>query len=65
MPGWQPTAFGGLQAARRADQAEIIIHPLWDTAVLCPQLAAANNQATAAGFQVRFKSLFEVVRRPF
>ena len=68
MPGWQPMIFGGLQAGRRGNQAEIITHPLWDCDLnrLGPQLAAAYGQALGAGCQqVRFKSIFEVLRRPF
>ena len=68
MPGWQPLIFGGLQAGRRGNQAEIITHPLWDCDLnrLGPQLAAAYAQALGAGCQqVRFKSIFEVLRRPF
>jgi len=66
MPGWQQTTFGGLQAARRGNQAEIITHPLWDTTILSyPQLATAHAAAVAAGCQPRFKSIFEVLRRPF
>jgi DEAD/DEAH box helicase domain-containing protein len=66
MPGWQQTTFGGLQAARRGNQAEIITHPLWDTTILSyPQLATAHAAAVASGCQPRFKSIFEVLRRPF
>ena len=68
MPGWQHVTFGGLQAGRRGNQAEIITHPLWDCDPnnFGPQLAAAHAQAAAAGCQqVRFKSVFEVLRRPF
>lgn len=68
--GWQPTTFAGLQAGRRGARAEIIAHPLWSTDPLnpAPPLAAARAAAVAAGCQnqqVTFKSLFEVVRRPF
>jgi DEAD/DEAH box helicase domain-containing protein len=69
MPGgWQTTTFGGLQAGRRGPHAEIIVHPLWDTdpARLGPQLRTARAQALAAGCQaVAFRSIFEIVRRPF
>lgn len=68
MPGgWQQATFGGLQAGRRGNRAEIITHPLWDTdpAHLCQQLSTARAQAHAAGCQVAFKSIFEIVRRPF
>jgi hypothetical protein len=68
MPGWQHVTFAGLQAGRRGSQAEIITHPLWDCDPnrFGPQLAAAYAQAAAAGCQqVRFKSVFEVLRRPF
>lgn len=66
MPGWQPQTYAGLQGARRNNQVEIITHPLWSTnAPFPPQLAAAHAQAIAAGCQVRMKSIFEVLRRPF
>ncbi len=67
MPGWQQMTIGGLQAGSRGNVVEIITHPLWecDPNHLGPQLAAAYAQAVAGGNQVRFKSLFEVLRRPF
>ena len=70
MPGWQPVSFAGLQAGRRGNRAEIITHPLWDCDPGClgPQLANAHAQAVGAGCdpaKVRFKSVFEVLRRPF
>lgn len=65
--GWQQVTFGGLQAGRRGNEVEIITHPLWDTdsPVLYPQLAAAHAQAVMAGCNVSYKSIFEVLRRPF
>ena len=67
MPGWQHITIAGLQAGRCGDVVEIITHPLWDTDPqrLVPQLGAAYGEAVAAGNQVRFKSAFEVLRRPF
>ena len=67
MPGWQQMTIAGLQAGSRGNVVEIITHPLWDTDPkrFGPQLAAAHAQAVATGNQVRFKSLFEVLRRPF
>lgn len=68
MPGWQPVTFGGLYAGRRNNRAVIITHPLWDCDPnrFGPQLANAYAQAVAAGCQqVGFKSVFEVLRRPF
>ena len=69
MPGWQQTTIAGLQAGSHDNVVEIITHPLWDTDPnrFGPQLAAAHAQVVAAGnqVQVRFKSLFEVLRRPF
>lgn len=68
MPGWHRVTFGGLQAGRRGSHAEIITHPLWDCDPnqLTPQLAHAHAEAVAAGCQrVSFKSVFEVLRRPF
>jgi DEAD/DEAH box helicase domain-containing protein len=66
-PGWQLTSIAGLQAGRRGNVVEIITHPLWNTDpnFFCQQLANAYAQATAAGCQVTFKSIFEVLRRPF
>jgi hypothetical protein len=66
-PGWQQMTIAGLQAGRRGNVVEIITHPLWDCDPnrFGPQLAAAHAQAIAGGNQVRFKSLFEVLRRPF
>jgi DEAD/DEAH box helicase domain-containing protein len=67
MPGWQHTTLAGLQAGRRGNRIEIITHPLWNTDAnhLGQQLAAAFAQATAAGWHVSTKSIFEVLRRPF
>ena len=70
MPGWQQVTFGGLQAGRRGNHAEIITHPLWDCdcdpSRFWPQLATAYEQAVDAGCpRPRFKSIFEVLRRPF
>ncbi|MBR0861218.1 hypothetical protein JQ614_29445 [Bradyrhizobium diazoefficiens] len=66
-PGWQLTSFAGLQAGRRGNMVELITHPLWNTDpnYFGPQIAAAYAQAAAAGCQVTFKSIFEVLRRPF
>lgn len=57
----------GLQAGQRENLVEIITHPLWDCDPnhFWPQLAAAYKQAVTAGCQVQFKSIFEVLRRPF
>jgi len=64
--GWQQVRFAGLMAGRRANQVEIISHPLWNTDRdhICPQLAAAWAEAMAAGYHVTTKSIFEVLRRP-
>ena len=67
MPGWQQTTIAGLQAGQRGNVVEIITHPLWDCDPnrFGPHLTAAHTQAVAGGNQVQFKSLFEVLRRPF
>ena len=65
----QQTQFGGLAVGQDSNYAEIIVHPLWD----CddhnnfgPQLAAAYDQAKAAGAaEIKFKSVFEILRRPY
>jgi Lhr-like helicase len=65
--GWHQTTFAGLQAGQRGNVVEIITHPLWDCNpnYFGPQPAAAYAQALAAGNQVNFKSIFELLRRPF
>jgi hypothetical protein len=68
QPGWQIVNFGGLPAGRMGNFVEITTHPLWsrDANNPHPQLAAAQAQAIASGAtDVRFKSLFELLRRPF
>ena len=68
LPGWQHVTFAGLQAGRRGDRAEIVTHPLWecDGDHFVAQLAIARAEAIAAGCQeVRMKSVFELLRRPF
>lgn len=64
----QHVQFGSVEAGQRGGVVELITHPLWQTsdlATLAPPLASAHAQATAAGQRVEFKSIFEVLRRPF
>lgn len=68
QPGWVVQSFANLQAGRRGQIVEIISHPLWslDPAILHPRLVQARDDARAAGaITVRFKSLFDVLRRPY
>jgi hypothetical protein len=68
QPLWQFQSYAGIPAGRRANVVEIITHPLWNTNPnsMCVQLATAYAQAQAAGAQtIAFKSIFEVLRRPF
>ncbi len=67
MPGFQHLEVAGLQAGKRGNLVEIITHPLWDHDPnrFGPPLAAAFAEAVAGGNEVRYKSLFEVLRRPF
>ena len=67
LPGWARTTYAGLEAGRRGNQVEIISHPLWDTDPnhLCSAAAPAYVAAAATGAHVSFKSVFEVLRRPF
>jgi hypothetical protein len=71
QPLWQPTTFGSLPGARRGNRAQIIVHPLWirDPNVpsnWCADLAAAHADAAAAGVTtIEFKSVFDVLRRPY
>lgn len=65
---WQPVSFAGVPAGRRGNDIEIIVHPLWNTNPNqhCTQLNAAVAEAQSAGAQaIRYKSMFEVLRRPY
>lgn len=65
---WESRTFAGVPAGHRENKVEIIVHPLWTTTEnnYCPRLAAAVADALAAGAQeIAFKSMFEVLRRPF
>jgi hypothetical protein len=67
-PQWQFLTYAGVPAGRRGNYVELIVHPLWSTDLnnLCPQLAAAHAQATAAGAtDIAFRSIFDALRRPF
>jgi hypothetical protein len=62
--GATPTEFCGLPAARSGLQGELIVHPLW--ADNHPAIVQARAEAATAGItQLRTKTLFELVRRPF
>jgi hypothetical protein len=66
--GLQQTQFGGLIAGRDNEYVEIVTHPLWDCNLnnFGPLLANAYAQAMAAGAsEVAFKSVFELLRRPY
>jgi DEAD/DEAH box helicase domain-containing protein len=66
--GWNFQAYGGLPGGRRGVVAEIISHPLWsrNPPALHAGLARAEAEARAAGAtRVSFRSLFEILRRPY
>jgi ATP-dependent helicase YprA (DUF1998 family) len=70
QPQWQFITFAGVPAGRRGNIVEIIVHPLWDwpdsPSNFYPQLNAAYTAAQAAGAQrIQYKSIFEVLRRPY
>ena len=70
QPQWQLVTFAGVPAGRRGNAVEIVVHPLWNWNTspnnFCPPLNAAYAQAQAAGAQtIRYKSIFEVLRRPY
>jgi hypothetical protein len=63
---WQRVSFQGVQAGQRGNIVEMITHPLWirDANFHCPQLAGAYTEARNNGYQVRFRSIFELLRKP-
>jgi len=62
--GWTPTTFAGLPAAHSGPRGEFIVHPLW--AHNHPTATRAQAEAVAAGVtQLKTKTFFELVRRPF
>ena len=64
----QQVQFGGLVAGQDGNYAEIITHPLWDCDPnsFGSALANAYAQAGAAGAtEISFKSIFEILRRPY
>jgi hypothetical protein len=66
--GLRQTRFGGLIAGEDGSNVEIITHPLWhlDPNYFGPQLANAYAHARAAGAtDIGFKSIFEILRRPY
>jgi hypothetical protein len=68
QPGWTLQTFANLPAGRRGSVVEVISHPLWlrDANNRHPTLVQAEAEAQAAGAaSVSFKSLFEVLRRPY
>lgn len=68
QPGWGFEIYGGLPSGRRGVRAEIVCHPLWsrNPAALHAGLVRAETEARAAGAaEVVFRSLFEVLRRPY
>jgi ATP-dependent helicase YprA (DUF1998 family) len=67
-PHWQFLAYAGVPAGRRGNHVEFLVHPLWNTDLnnLFPQLAVARTQAIAAGAtDIKFRSIFDALRRPF
>lgn len=68
LPQWQSLTLAGVPAGRRGNAVEIVVHPLWNTNGnnLCAHLTAAVNAAQAMGAQaISFRSIFDVLRRPF
>lgn len=66
--GLQQVQFGELVAGQDGNYAEIIVHPLWDCDPnsFGPQLATAYAQANGAGAtEIKLKSVFEILRRPY
>ena len=69
LPEWEHIELAGLQAGRKDDQVEIVTHPLWesdDPQQFGERVHAAHVEALSAGCtDIRFKSVFDIVRRPF
>ncbi len=71
MPGWQTLTLAGLPAGRRGNHVQIITHPLWtrdpgNQPAWPPMLNSAATMATTAGAtRIEYRSLFDVLRRPY
>ena len=68
QPQWQFIMSAGVPAGRRGNTVEIIVHPLWNTnpANFCGSSQQPTLKLKAAGAQViTFKSIFDVLRRPY
>ncbi len=70
QPQFQSVTYAGVPAGRRGTSVEMIIHPLWNwntaAANFYAPLAAAHTQAQAAGIQqFTYRSIFEILRRPY
>ncbi len=71
MPNWQNISLAGLPAGQRGNHVQVIAHPLWNTdpgnpSGWCAQVANAYASALGSGAtRVEFRSLFDVLRRPY
>lgn len=68
VAGLTLTKFGAVVAGQDGSHVELITHPLWDDNPnhFGPELAAAYALARAGGAtSVQFKSVFEILRRPY
>ena len=68
VAGLVVTRFGDVVAGRDGNDVELITHPLWDDNPnhFGPELATAYAEAHASGATtIAFKSIFEILRRPY
>jgi hypothetical protein len=66
--GLNLVAFGGVVGGQDGNHVELITHPLWDDnpSYFGPELADAYARAQMGGATtIEFKSIFEILRRPY
>lgn len=71
LPNWQKLTLAGLPAGRLGTVVQIVAHPLWvhdqaNPAAWRQPLVDAHAAAIAAGaLRIEFRSLFDILRRPY
>jgi DEAD/DEAH box helicase domain-containing protein len=66
QPGWSLVSSAPVPVGRSGNDTELVTHPLWTASSLHPHLhAAGQHWLTATGRRSRYRSFFEILRRPY